>query len=126
MVARLATDKPRVASVFEHAAPLIVEPGRLLLGVEPNSFIAQQAQDAEAQALLRHAASDHFGVATEVELDLGGGYGKVQTLAAKHSAEQAARLAEARQLVANHPLVLDAIEVLGAELKDVRLPDDAG
>jgi len=126
VVARLATDKPRVASVFEHAAPLIVEPGRLLLGVEPNSFIAQQAQDAEAQALLRHAASDHFGVATEVELDLGGGYGKVQTLAAKHSAEQAARLAEARQLVANHPLVLDAIEVLGAELKDVRLPDDAG
>ncbi len=124
VVARLAPDKPRVASIFEHAAPLVVEPGRVVLGLEAGSFIAEQAKEADAQALLRQAATDHFGVPTDVELELGGGHGKVQTLAAKHSAEQAARLAAAREVVATHPLVQDAIEVLGAELKDVRLPDE--
>lgn len=124
VVARLAANKPRVASIFEHAAPLVVEPGRIVLGLEAGSFIAEQAKEADAQAMLQQAATDHFEVATEVVFELDGDHGKVQTLAAKHSAEQAARLAAARDVVATHPLVQDAIEVLGAELKDVRLPDE--
>ncbi len=121
LVAKVAAHKPRVASIFEHAAPLSVKAGRVVLGFEAGSFIAEQAAEAEARAQLQQAASDHFGVPTEIELDLGGGHPEIQTLAAKHSAEQAARLAAAREQVASHPLVKDAIEVLGAELRDVRL-----
>jgi DNA polymerase-3 subunit gamma/tau len=124
MVAKLAADKPRVASIYEHAAPLSVKPGRVVLGFEARSFIAEQAAEAEARSQMQRAASDHFGAPTEIELDMGSAHPAVQTLAAQHREEQAARLAAAREQVASHPLVKDAIEVLGAELQDVRLPSE--
>ena len=42
-------------------------------------------------------------------------------------AERKSRLESARRAIANHPLVTAAIELLGAELRDVRLAqDDSG
>jgi hypothetical protein len=116
--------KPSVASIFEHAAAVEVARERLVLAYPPGSFLAEQANEAETQNLLREAASAHFGAPCALEIDTTGRHLAVQSLAAKNSAAQAARIADAKRKVAEHPLVLAAVNVLGAELRDVRLPAD--
>lgn len=118
--------RPALASVFEHGAPLSVTRDEVLIGYERGSFLAQQATGDEALGALRGAVRSHLGPDTSVDVDLSGRHLEVQTLAAKHSAEHTARLAAARLKVAEHPLVTTAIEVLGAELREVRLPGDVG
>ena len=77
----------------------------------------------ESLALLKQAASAHFETAIDVTIDTSGRHGEVQTVAARRAQEEAARIAAARKAVAEHPAVVAAIEVLGAELRDVRLPE---
>ncbi len=122
ILAIVAADKAPVASVFEHGSPLVVQSGRIVLGYKEGSFLVQQASAAPATSLLGAAAQQHFGTPCEIELDLSGKHHQVQTMAAKNSAELAARTAAAREQVAQQPAVRMAIEVLGAELQQVRLP----
>jgi DNA polymerase-3 subunit gamma/tau len=112
--------------VYEHGAPLAVTRAEVRIGYQAGSFLAQQAGAADALEELRAAVRSHFGPDTAVELDHSGRHGEVQTLAAKHSADHAARLEAARRRVAEHPLVTTAIDVLGAELREVRLPGEVG
>jgi DNA polymerase-3 subunit gamma/tau len=122
---RVARHKPHIASVFAHAAPLGIGRDGVVLGLERGSFLADQAATQEARDLLTDAASEHFGTRVAVEIDLSGRHGERQTLAARHSAEAAAQRDAARQRVREHPLVKAAQELLGAELRDVRLPGEA-
>lgn len=114
--------KAPIASVFEHAAPLEIASGRLLLGYPPGSFLLQQAQNDDNKALLETAATGHFGAPTPVEIDTSARHQEVETLAERNAA--IAREAErmARKKVEGHPLVVAAQELLGARLRDVRLP----
>jgi DNA polymerase-3 subunit gamma/tau len=123
ILAALRARKPPVASVYEHAAPLVVGPGRLHLAFEPGSFLSGQA--ADSKALVAEVASAHFGVNTVVELDETGRHQEAETVAARNSAELSARRAEARRRVEEHPLVRAAVDVLGAQLREVRLPGEA-
>jgi DNA polymerase-3 subunit gamma/tau len=50
--------------------------------------------------------------------------GTTQTIAQIDGAERKARVEAARRAVADHPLVSAAIELLGAELRDVRLSQE--
>ena len=118
--------KPGVASVYEHGAPLRVCRDEVRIGYEAGSFLAKHASAPEALETLGAAVKSHFGPDTPVELDTAGRHGEVQTVAAKNSADQAARLEAARRRVAEHPLVITAIDVLGAELREVRLPGETG
>lgn len=124
ILARVRADKASLASVFEHAAPLSIASGRIVLAYEAGSFLAEQASETEAQSSLAAASTAHFGERTVIEIDLTGRQREVESLAARNSAAQAARIAEAKQKVAEHPLVLAAVSLLGAELREVRLPGD--
>ncbi|MEM1029284.1 MAG: DNA polymerase III subunit gamma/tau [Myxococcota bacterium] len=117
---RVRVDKPPVASVFEHAAPLEVTPERLQLGYPPGSFLLQQAQSHVTT--LEAAASQHFGRPTTVEIDLSKRHGEVETVAERNAAQGRERERLARRRVETHPLVVAAREVLGARIRDVRLP----
>jgi hypothetical protein len=123
IVERVAAQRPAVASVFEHGAPLEVRAGLLVLGYAPGSFLLERAAEPSAVALLGEAATAHWGEPTTVELDTAGGLASVVTLAAINAEEQKRREAEARRAVAERPLVRAAERVLGAVLKEVRLPD---
>ncbi|MBI4957187.1 MAG: hypothetical protein HY908_34555, partial [Myxococcales bacterium] len=132
ILAALAHDKPAVASVFGHAAPLAVEPARIVLGFEAGSFLLAQAEDRDACLRLRAAARAHFGLPADaaapeprIEIDKTGRHRGVETVAGIVSAEQAARIEAARKRVSEHPLVVAAISELGATLRDIRLPDTA-
>lgn len=116
--------RPALASVLEHASVLHCDEKRILLGYEPGSFLAAQATDGPAIALLTAAVREHFGAQTEVAFDLAVARGTTQTIAQIDGAERKARVEAARRAVADHPLVSAAIELLGAELRDVRLSQE--
>jgi DNA polymerase-3 subunit gamma/tau len=119
--------RPALASVLEHAVLLHIGPDRLTLGFEGDTFLSKQAQEPLAQEILRNALAAHFGGRPDVTFESVAPMSGLATIAQLDSAERKSRLESARRAIANHPLVTAAIELLGAELRDVRLAqDDSG
>ena len=116
--------RPALASVFEHAAMLELTPERIVLAYEATSFLVQQATDASSVEALTLAASDHFGRPIEVRVEIAAGRPQATTLAQIDSGERKTKLDAARRAVADHPLVTAAMELLGAELRDVKLASE--
>jgi DNA polymerase-3 subunit gamma/tau len=124
IVDRVRDERPELAAFLEHAAPLEVNATQILLGWEKGSIFAEQASTKESILLLTRAASEHFRATPRVTFDLDSARAKTTTTVAAIDAE--AREEQARQAVAQarrHPRVADAIEILGARLKDVKLGD---
>lgn len=118
------TKRPALASVLEHAVLLHIGPDRLTLGFEGDTFLSKQAQEPLAQDILRSALAMHFGGRPDVTFESVAPMSGLATIAQLDSAERKTRLESARRAIANHPLVTAAIELLGAELRDVRLAQD--
>jgi DNA polymerase-3 subunit gamma/tau len=114
-------ERSPLAAVLEHAAPLAFGPEQVVLGYEPESFLAAQATDTASIDLLTRIVRGHYGRPTAIAFDLSPKSKGMATVATIDSAQRQARLAEARQAVAEHPLVRAAIDILGAELREVRL-----
>jgi DNA polymerase-3 subunit gamma/tau len=120
---QIRTDRASLAAVLEHAAPIAFGADRVVLGYEPNSFFAAQATEEGAVDLLTRKVRDHFGAPTPVAFDLSASTRGIPSIAHMDGLDHRARLEAARRAVAEHPLVRAAVEILGAELKDVRLSD---
>jgi DNA polymerase-3 subunit gamma/tau len=116
--------RPALASVLEHAVLLHVGPDRLTLGFEGDTFLSKQAQEPQAQDILRSALATHFGGRPDVTFESVAPMSGLATIAQLDSADRKTRLESARRAIATHPLVTAAIELLGAELRDVRLAQD--
>ena len=111
-----------LASVLEHAIVVEVNPRRVRVGYAENDFLGSQATAPESLALLRSAARAHFGADVEVDVKEGLRGTKEATVFAIESAQRKAEQAQARAAVESHPLVREIVQVLGAELRDVKLP----
>jgi DNA polymerase-3 subunit gamma/tau len=122
ILGRIRASKGHVAAIFEQGVPLEVTAQRVLVGYQAHSFEGAQASEPEAMDLLQREARAHFGTDTKVALDLSARAGT--TVAALDAAERKAELARARAAVETHPLVQRAIQLFGAELRDIRLPGD--
>ena len=96
----------------------------MVIAYEATSFLVAQAVDAASVEALGAACAEHFGSAPEVKVELSESRLKVATLAQIEGAERKLRLDAARRAVAEHPLVAAAVELLGAELRDVKLGPD--
>ncbi|MDC0740258.1 DNA polymerase III subunit gamma/tau [Polyangium mundeleinium] len=110
-----------LASVLEHAALLRIGPDGIVLGFEDNSFLGKQAQEPVAKEGIRAALAAHFGGKPDVTFETLRPQSGAVTVAQIDGADRRARLDNARRAIADHPLVTAAIELLGAELRDVRL-----
>ncbi len=117
------TRRPALASVLEHAVLMSLGEDRIVLGYESSSFLVGQATDAASRELLLGAARQFFGRDTVIDFETVAPRSGGTTLAGLEAIERKQRLELARKAVAEHPLVTAAIEILGAELKDVRLAD---
>jgi len=115
--------RPALASVLEHAALLRFDGERVELGYEASSFLVGQATDAAARDLVLGALTTHFGRAPELAFATITAKSGNITVAMVDTAERRVKLDAAKRAVAEHPLVAAVIEILGAELKDVRLAD---
>jgi len=122
---RLMTSRPELAAFLEHAAPLELTQDQLVVGWEPGSVFAKQASDKESVAALTRVAGEHFGRRIQISFELESARAKeADTLAAQHARERQARLKRAIADAKRHPRVVDAIEVLGARLKDLKLANE--
>ena len=122
---RVRGKRPALASVLEHAALLVFGDERIELGYETGSFLVGQATDGTARELLAGEVLAHFGKPVEVVFStVARGHG-APTIAQIEGVERKVRHDAARKAVEDHPLVAAAIQMLGAELKDVRLADAA-
>ncbi len=121
VLGRVRADDPSLAAVLENASPIAFGAERVVLGYEPGSFFAVRATDGSAVELLTRHVRDYFETTTPVAFDLTAGPKSARSVAAIDGEERRVRLDEARRTVAEHPLVRAAIEILEAELRDVRL-----
>jgi DNA polymerase-3 subunit gamma/tau len=122
-LAAVRARRPALASVLEHAALLRFGPERVELGYEAGSFLVGQAADASARELLLSALGAHFGRTPELAFETIAPKSGNVTLAMLETSERKTKLDAAKRAVAEHPLVAAAIELLGAELRDVRLAE---
>ena len=103
--------------------PKVVTRDRVVIGVEDDSFEETRSEQIDAKAVLTAAARAHFGKQTEVVVEQAArGQKMVASVAYLDAAKRKQAQVEARQAVESHPLVMHALKVFGAELKDVKLP----
>jgi len=120
IVARLPDARHELAAFLSRAAPLEAKPGAVVIAFGPDEpFVAEVERE---RSLVERLASEHFGAPTTVVIERdsarAAGVATLATLDAEE-AERQRRAALAK--VKNHPRVTDAVEVLGARVKDLKL-----
>jgi DNA polymerase III subunit gamma/tau len=121
----LAETAPSMASVFEHAAVLELTRERVVLGFEAQSFAGAQATEPEALEAVTRAVRAHFGAPTHVAIDLSARATPTDTVAVADAAARKDALEKARAKAAAHPLVVEALRLFDAELREVVFRDDS-
>ncbi len=121
----MAERRQALASVLEHAAILEFSLERVVLGYDQGSFLAVHATEKAARDLLDEVLREHFGAPVEVRFETTK-TGAAASVAQLEAADKRTKMDAARRAIARHPLVNAAIELLGAELRDVKLGEELG
>ena len=117
--------RPELTAFLEHAAPLKLDQGEVVVGWAKGSIFAGEASTKESMALLSRAAFEHFGTQTRVTFELDSAEAKsAMTVASQDSDAREQRVCEALAQARQHPCISDAMEILGARLKDVKLASE--
>jgi DNA polymerase-3 subunit gamma/tau len=123
VLTKIRAERVPLASILEHASPIAFSAERVVLGYEQGSFVAAQATDAGYVEILTRHVREYFGTTTPVAFDLTASPKSNPSVYILDAEERKVRLEQARRAVAEHPLVKAAIDILGAELKDVRVTE---
>jgi len=119
---RVNERRPELAAFLARAAILSSTPGELRLGWEPGDMFGQGANDKDSQDLLTGLASEHFGTATKVIFEFDSA--RAATIKSVATLDTEIRLQKQREAIAQakkHRGITDAVEVLGARIKDLKL-----
>ena len=122
IVDRVNERRAELAAFVSRASILSLSPGELRLGWEPGDMFSHGANDKDSQELLTTLASEHFGVPTKVVFEFESA--RAATIKTLATIETEIRLQKQRDAVAQakkHRGVTDAVEVLGARIKDLKL-----
>ena len=124
IVERVRAAQPALASVLEHAVPIELHARRAVLGFEAGaSFFAARAGEADSLEALTREIRAHFGAPTQVAVDLSARPSAgLKTVASVDAERRSAELSKARATIEGHPIVLEAVRLFGAQLRDVKLP----
>jgi DNA polymerase-3 subunit gamma/tau len=113
--------RPEIGAFFDHAAPLALGAGELVVGFEPGSVLARQASDDSAISLVSRVATEQLGTPTRVRIELdserASGLPTISSLEV-HAREERTRDALAR--ARRHPVVVSALEILGGRIKELK------
>ncbi len=123
IVGLVREERPELGAFLSHAVPLRCDREQIRLGWEKDSMFAEAASGAEERQVLSRAARQHFdsepGIHFEFEHATQGGATLADAETREREAARRASIDQARR----HPVVMQAMEVLGARIKEVRLPD---
>jgi DNA polymerase-3 subunit gamma/tau len=124
IVERVRATRPELAALLHHASVVQVDRDRVTLAFEPGSVFEQNARAPEAVELLRQAALAHFGSQPVLSFESAGSKSPGATVAAAESRERSERQREALARAKQHPKIAEVTQILGARLKEIRLPDE--
>jgi DNA polymerase-3 subunit gamma/tau len=119
---RVNERRPELAAFLARASILSSSPGELRLGWEPGDMFGQGANDKDSQDLLTNLASEHFGAPTKVIFEFESA--RAATIKTVATLDAEIRVQKQREAVAQakkHRGITDAVEVLGARIKDLKL-----
>jgi DNA polymerase-3 subunit gamma/tau len=120
LLAILEAERPDLAAMLGHAIPLRILPDGLVVGWPPDSMLV--ASDKESVAALARAAEKHFGKSCAVSFEFESERSKGRkSLAAADSLERAERTRAAYAAAQKHERITEAVEILGAKLKELKL-----
>ncbi|HEY4157252.1 MAG TPA: DNA polymerase III subunit gamma/tau [Polyangiaceae bacterium] len=120
---RVSEKRPELGAFLAHAAVLAMEPGEIVVGWEPGSVFGKDASGPAETELLASAASAELGAPTRIRHELDSPrVQKVKTLAAIDTEARDQKTREALTQARKHHRVTDAVEVLGARVRELKLP----
>ncbi|HEY0462745.1 MAG TPA: hypothetical protein VGC79_00990, partial [Polyangiaceae bacterium] len=124
---RVNERRPELAAFLARASILASTPGELRLGWEPGDMFGQGANDKDSQELLTSLASEQFGAPTKVSFEFDSA--RAATIKTIATIDAEIRVQKQREAVAQakkHRGITDAVEVLGARIKDLKLGPSTG
>jgi DNA polymerase-3 subunit gamma/tau len=122
IVDAIGVDRPEIAAFLAHGAPLELGPGELVVGWEPGSVFLSEVSNDVALDLVSKTAERTFGAPFRVryERDSARANGAATVARADSEAEER-RIRQALGEARRHERVAEAVEILGARVKDIRL-----
>ncbi|HVW24343.1 MAG TPA: DNA polymerase III subunit gamma/tau [Polyangiaceae bacterium] len=124
VIGRVRAKRPELAACLHHAEVVQASRERLVLAFEAGTIFERNASAPDALALLRAAASEVFGGQPEIVLETRSVNGLRSTLSAAETHERNERKREALARAKQHPKIALASRILGAKLKEIRLPEE--
>ncbi|HTQ08005.1 MAG TPA: DNA polymerase III subunit gamma/tau [Polyangiaceae bacterium] len=120
IVERLPEDRFELRAFLARAAPLETRAGSVVLAFGADEpFVGKVEREL---LLIERLASEHFGAPTRVTIDKSPERAAgIATLAGLDAEEEERQRRAALAKVKNHPRVTEAVEVLGARVKDLKL-----
>ena len=120
LVDHIGIDRPDLAAFLARAAPLEAAPGSVVIAFSEDDVSAVETE--RNLELVARAASQQFEAPTKVRVVKDNAIMKTRrTLAGLNSEEDERQRRAALAKVKNHPRVTEAVEVLGARIKDLKL-----
>ncbi len=124
LIEAVAAARPDAAAVLEHAVPIRIDEKCIHVGWAPSSTLGGQFADDMLIGLIAEARKGHCQDSPEVviEHDCQLAAGR-PTLAAQETANRTKRLRALVHQSRKDPRVQQAIEILGAHIREVRVPN---
>ncbi len=120
ILAILEAERPDLAAMLGHAIPLRLVAESVIVGWPPEAMLV--ASDKESVAALGRAAEKHFGKPSSVSFEFESERSRGRrSLAAADSQERAERTKAAYAAAQKHERITEAVEILGAKLKELKL-----
>ncbi|MEO8902211.1 MAG: DNA polymerase III subunit gamma/tau, partial [Polyangiaceae bacterium] len=119
---RVNERRPELAAFLARASILGLSTGELRLGWEPGDMFGQGANDKDSQELLTTVASEHFATPTKVVFEFDSARAMtIKTMATIDTEIRLQKQREAEAQARQHRGITDAVEVLGARIKHLKL-----
>jgi DNA polymerase-3 subunit gamma/tau len=124
VVGEVRTELPEVAAVLEHAAVLRLDEDQVVLAWENGKVFADRVRDVQSQQVLARALELRLHSRPEVVLEFESARaGQLSTLAQSNEQARQRRDRKAIDCIKHHPTVVEALQILGARIKEVRLAE---
>jgi hypothetical protein len=120
----LRNERPEVVAMLQHVVPLTITTEQLTLGIERGNVFEAPLNAADVKRWLERGAAQHLGGSPRLQLRTLESLAGEQTLASMAAEARSERKQAATDRAKQHPKVLEAIEILGGRIKEVRAGED--
>jgi DNA polymerase-3 subunit gamma/tau len=121
---KLRDERPELVAMLQHVVPLTFTAEQITIGVERGSVFETPLNSADVKRWFERSAAQHLGGSPRLQLRVVDSLAGETTLASRAADARTERKQAATDRAKQHPKVLEAIEILGGRIKEVRAGED--